>query len=345
MKFRYPLLAFLFFTVLSVLPGQETAPQDDADTGASGPFPVSLLLDAVLSGKTSWRPDWPPAMPPDGFTLISGEALSLTLTLPAGLLDMAPGDAGGAETEGENLEYRVTRNARGRFLELPFCLNGRFYQAAMVYDPVRPGLIRKITLEDPASPDPWEFEFLEHRGEEPSLARINIGGTWYFVAPEYLDRRVNETWYDPEGLAQAFFSLEYREVEGKKRLVSADTRSDQGEATVTYEYNSAGCISGLSTPETTVTALYTAGAQPRYWERPGENYTLQWDEKGFLIRLTGVLTGDTPEPRLLDIRYDYTLDKRGNWTERREVSFVRRFGRLVPEAETTITRTIAYGDN
>jgi hypothetical protein len=328
---------------LSVLPGQEAVPQDGADTGASGPFPLSFLLDAVLSGESSWRPDWPAAMPPDGFTLISGEALSLTLTLPAGFLDPLPRD--GAETDGENLEYRVTRNARGRFLEFPFCLNGKFYQAAVVYDPMNPGLIRKITLDNPAAPDPWEFEFLEYRGENPSLARINIGGTWYFAVPEYLDRRVNETWYDPEGLAQAFFSLEYREVEGKKRLVSADIRSDQGEVMLTYGYNSAGRISGLSAPETTVTALYTAGLRPRYWERPGENYTLQWDEKGFLIRLTGVLTGDMPDPRLLDIRYDYTLDKRGNWTERREVSFVRRFGRMVPEAETTITRTIAYGDN
>jgi hypothetical protein len=220
-----------------------------------------------------------------------------------------------------------------------------FYQAAVVYDPMNPGLIRKITLENPASPGPWEFEFLEYRGEDPSLVRINIGGTWYFVAPEYLDRRVNETWYNPEGLAQAFFSLEYREMEGKKRLISVDSRSDQGKAVLTYEYNSVGRISGLSAPETTVTALYTPAVQPRYWERPGENYTLQWDEKGFLVRLTGVLTGDTPEPQLLDIRYDYILDTRGNWTERREVSFVRRFGRLVPEAETTITRAITYEDN
>ncbi|MDR2078713.1 MAG: hypothetical protein LBP74_03195 [Treponema sp.] len=335
--------------VFSVLPGQEAAPQGDvpADTDTCGPFPLSLLMDAVLSGEISWRPDWPVAMPPDGFTPISGGALSIILTLPVGFLDTVPGSTGGAKTDGDaaNLEYRITWNARGRFLELPFCLNGTFYQAAVVYDPMNPELIRKITLENPASPDPWEFEFLQYSGEAPSLARINIGGTWYFVAPEYLDRRVNETWYDPEGLVQAFFSLEYREVEGKKRLISVDSRSDQGEAVLIYEYNSARRISGLSTPETTVTALYTVAVQPRYWERPGENYTLQWDENGFLTRLTGVLTGDTPEPQLLDIRYDYVLDARGNWTERKEVSFVRRFGRLVPEAETTITRAITYEDN
>jgi hypothetical protein len=344
MKLRNLLCAVLFFTALSVLPGQEAPPQSAADTGASGPFPLTLLLDAALSGEIPWRPDWPAAMPPDGFTLSSGGARSLTLTLPAGYLDAVPG--GGAETEGEaaGLEYRVTRDVRGRFLELPFCVNGTLYQAAVAYDPVNPGRVGKITLDNPASPDLWEFEFLEYRGEEPSLVRISGGGAWYFAAPEYLDRRVNETWYDPQGTAQAFFSLEYREVDGKRRLVSVDARSDQGETLLVYTYTGAGRISGLSGPETAVTALYTAAAQVRYWERPEGTYPLQWDENGLLTRLTGVVTGDTPEPRPVDIRYDYTLDARGNWTERREVSFIRRFWRLVPETETTITRAVTYDD-
>ncbi|WP_010261011.1 hypothetical protein [Treponema primitia] len=359
MKFRYPLVTCLFFAALSFLPGQEAAPPDSADQ--SGPFPLSLLLEAALAGDIPWRPDWPAAMPPDGFSLNSGQVLSLTLTLPAGFLDPTPSEASGDtpaaagtipagdDADGEtSVEYRIIRNADGRLLEFPFFLNGNFYQVGVHYDTADPVLIRKITLDNPASQDPgentFEFEFLEYRQEEPSLVRIKLGETWYFVAPEYLERRVNETWYDPEGLAQAFFSLEYRAVEGKKRLFSIDSRSDQGQAILVYEYNSAGRISGISALDGEYAALYTAAAQVRYWERPEGNYTLQWDEKGFLVRMTGVLTGDSSAPQQSDIRYEYTLDERGNWTERREISFARLFGRLVPNSETVIHRTISYGD-
>ncbi|MFP3040441.1 hypothetical protein LQZ19_01350 [Treponema primitia] len=361
MKSRYLLVVYLLFAALSFLPGQEAASTDSTASDQPGPFPLSLLLDAALSAgsfdgstdDTPWRPDWPAAMPPDGFSLISGEALSLTLTLPAGFLDAATDEASGKDTDGEAaVEYRIIRNSLGRLLKFPFFLNGSFYQARVSLDAADPELIRKITLNNPAASDPgensYEFEFLEYRQDKPSLVRVKLGETWYFVATEYLERRVNEIWYDPEGLAQAFFSLEYRETEGKKRLFSIDSRSDEGQTILVYEYNSGGRISGISAPVAPYAALYTAAAQVRYWERPEGNYTLQWDEKGYLVRLTGVLTGDSPELpkelRQLDIRYDYTLDERGNWTERREISFVRQFGRLVPGSETVIHRTISYRD-
>jgi YD repeat-containing protein len=292
-------------------------------------------------------------MPPDGFTLITGQArsLTLTLTLPADLLAPAGNadaetsgntaraaagaanslaETAGDETEGEaaSVEYRITRDADGRFLEFPFFRGGTFYQAAVVYDDTAPGRISKITLENPAVPDPWEFEFLEYTLDDPSLVRINAGGSWYFAVPEYLNRRTNETWYDPEGLVQAFFSLEYREDGSAKRLFS----ETGGAVILIYDYDSAGRISG--TPVSS--ALYTAAARPRYWEGPEGNYTLQWDEQGFLVRQT---SGQD-----LDIRYEYTLDERQNWTERRAISLTRRFDRLIPDAEVVIRRSIRYGD-
>jgi YD repeat-containing protein len=247
------------------------------------------------------------------------------------------------------------------------------HQASAEYGDDGPAAARKIVLDNPATPDPWEFELLEYRQGAPALARIGHGGAWYFAAPEYLETRTNETWYDAEGLAQGFFSLEYRLEDGARRLVSTDNRSDQDELIVVYDYNSAGRVSGISAPEGEYAALYNAAARPRYWERPEGAYTLQWDEQGFLVRITGVSwdrigtsldgagtsldgTGTppdgagtprdetAPEPRQIDIRYEYTLDERGNWIERRETSFVRRFGRLVPDTDATIHRVINYGD-
>jgi hypothetical protein len=311
-------------------------------------------------------------MPPDGFVLATGRAETLTLVLPAGYLDAVPGGAlddgtpdggapngaaaggraenaavdGAAEDGGEGVvEYRLARDAAGRFVAFPLLVNGVFYQAEAEYDD--DGRAGKIALDNPAAADPWEFEFLEYREGKPAVARINNGGTWRFAAPEYRETQTGETWYDAEGRAQGFFALEYRLEEGERRLVSTDNRSDGDEVLLLYRYNSAGRVSGISAPEGEYAALYNAAALPRYWERPEGDYTLQWDEQGFLVRLTGELrdeTGAGTGPQGIDIRYEYTLDERGNWIERRETSFVRHFGRLVPQSGAAIRRVINYGE-
>ncbi|AEF86224.1 hypothetical protein TREPR_1663 [Treponema primitia ZAS-2] len=355
-----------------------------------GLFPLNLLLDALESGGSPWQPDWPLVMPPDGFTLSGGYALSLTITLPAedpgteAAVTEAPTAGAGtgntaaakaaatgasdtsAEAAGTSApsQYRFARNPGGRILAFPFFINGNFYQAEIVYD--QAGLINTITLDNPANPDPWEFEFLQYEQGEGALARINHSGTWYFAALEYLDKRANETWYDPEGQALAFFSLEYREKAllaqqnpPEKRLISLDSRDEQGQGIWVYNYDSFDRVSALDTPDGSYSALYAASERfaakarssfPRYWERPESNYTLQWDERGLLVRLTEHAKPGSPPPVLPesasagDIRYEYTLDSRGNWTERREISLIRRFGRLVPGSEGVITRAINYGD-
>jgi YD repeat-containing protein len=293
-------------------------------------------------------------MPPDGFALVSGRAIALTLVLPAGYLDGPPGGApddapdggsgGAAEDGGEGaVEYRLVRDGAGRFVEFPFLVNGVWYQASAEYGDAGPAA-RKILLDNPGAPDPWEFELLEYREGAPALARIGHDGAWYFAALEYLETRTRETWYDAEGLPQGFFSLEYRLEDGERRLAAVNSRSDQEERILAYDYNSAGRVSGMSAPEGEHTALYNAAARPRYWERPGGAFTLQWDEQGFLVRIVGESRdGEAAEPRQIDIRYEYTLDAGGNWIERRETPFVRRFGRLVPGPETAIQRIINYG--
>jgi YD repeat-containing protein len=376
MKSRPFFLALLGVALLSALGGQEGAASGDEGAGL---FPLGMLLDTAVLGEAPWRPDWPAAMPPDGFTLNAGQARALTLILPAGYAEAPPGGGDTAETadtveggdEEATVEYRLVRDMAGRFLEFPFIINGALYQGTVEYD--GGAAAQKISLDNPsdspaagAADSPgnaaWEFELLEYRQGDPVLARINANGTWSFVAPEYQETRTRETWYDAEGRAQGFFSLEYRLEDGAKRLLSTDRRSDQQETILAYRYNSAGRVSAINAPEGDYTALYNAEARPRYWERPEGSYVLQWDERGLLVRLTGITrnagadtgaeanteaaetTEADAEGRQLDIRYEYALDERGNWIERRETSFARRFGRLVPQSNATIRRIILYGD-
>ena len=77
------------------------------------------------------------------------------------------------------------------------------------------------------------------------------------------------------------------------------------------------------------------GATRREADGPAENLVLQWDE-------AGLLRGITSRDKSVDIRYAYTLDDKGNWTERQEQAMIKRFGVLVPQAPATVRRIIAY---
>jgi hypothetical protein len=85
---------------------------------------------------------------------------------------------------------------------------------------------------------------------------------------------------------------------------------------------------------------------PRYWERrpvseadEAGNFSLQWDEANFLVRIRG-----EPENSgsFVDYRYEYELDEKGNWIERRETRMIRAFDLLVPSPGITIKRVLEY---
>jgi hypothetical protein len=220
-----------------------------------------------------------------------------------------------------------------------------------------------------------DAEVLDRDGDErPVLWRI-FSGAYYFAALEYNGASAVETWYDQEG--KALFALESGS-RGTNRISSSSGDGPiTGPATgpVTIDYNNAGLISAVTGNGETLSALYNAGGMPRYLEisrhhgSPDENinknnennenaknpdaglplresYVYQWDETGRLIRLSGGAEGS------LDYRYEYTLDDRGNWTERRELRMELLGsgdgegpeGRLVPAALRRIRRTIRYAD-
>jgi hypothetical protein len=312
-------------------------------------FPISPLVEAYRSGGISWRPDWPPEVPADAF-LVSGDWSVITLS-------------------SASRTYTLSRNGGGRLSSFPFFADGKFVQVHTRFDPQ--GGLSGFTVEEHAegefsgdaedaarnessgdnrdapagtgtSPEPssWEIDFLAFDGPLPLSARINMGGVYAFAVFRHTDALVIETWYDGNGAALAVFSFTFQQEEGKRRLVRAEQRSDAGEFFTEYHYDSLGNISGIYSPLGTWSAQYVRRFFPRYVEiapgaESGGRLTLQWDERGLLVRLTG---GEE-----LDMRYEYSLDERGNWKERRELSMVRRFGYILPASETVLSREIEYG--
>ncbi|MDR3146059.1 MAG: hypothetical protein LBU21_07260 [Treponema sp.] len=357
---------FLFMLILLALPPVAEAEEGpdrsvpaagpearlrEADPAGEPPFiPVSRLVEALRSGFPSWRPDWPLSMPADAF-LVSGDWSAVSLSGPFG-------------------ELTLRRNGDGLLSAFPFFYGGNFFPVTARYDDR--GTLTGFSVDSGA---PLRIDFLEPGDPLPGLVRITREDTAYFVLIRYTDALVLETWYDETGGALGVYSCRYDSIAGERRPVSAVFRSDGGEVSEEYAYDSLGNITAIASPAGIFSALYTGASCPRYRrirgvlpempeaeaavsavEAPGPDspgfsaasITMQWDERGALVRLSGETGTDTPEASppdgegRFDREYDYSRDGQGNWTERREIVLVRRFGYLVPAGELVLRRRIEY---
>jgi hypothetical protein len=301
------LLVPLFAAVLSA----QEIPAAEADI-----FPLALALE-YAGANGAWRPDWPPDMPPDAFKTVSGSPSRITV-------------------RGEGFTLAYSLDAGGRAVEFPLMLNNRMRQVSLVYGERE---IREMIVD---SEEPWNLEFLEYADSFPTLVRVSRGEEWFF---NYLSRGVNEiieTWYDVEGNALGIYRFSLIEIGNAKKIREIREFAPPDSAAVTEcFYDSWGFLTGTLGPGGSYRALYFRDDLPRYWERrPAEDdeetgsLSFQWDQNSLLLRVYG---------EGLDYRYDYTFDKEGNWTERRETRMIRNFGLLTPSPGTIITRIIEYG--
>jgi hypothetical protein len=329
---------------------QEASQEAAPDAAGEPPFiPVSRLIETLRSGFPAWRPDWPLSMPPDAF-LVSGDWSAISLEGPFG-------------------ELTLRRNREGLLTGFPFFHRGVFFPVDVLYDDR--GTLAGFSA---GSGVPLRIDFLESGDPFPGLVRIMRGDTAYFVLIRYTDALVLETWYDEAGGVLGAYSCAYDSSAGERRPLSAVFRSDGGEMSEEYAYDSMGNTTAIASPGGIFSALYTGGSYPRYRriravlpetpelgtdaatsempppDPPGFSdafITMQWDEGGSLVRLsgeTGNMPGASPPEGggRLDRSYDYIRDERGNWTERREIVLVRRFGYLVPAEELVLRRRIEY---
>jgi hypothetical protein len=323
--------------------GEETGKTEipeESESPGDGPvfFPVYALLSALDAQDIGWRPDWPVAMPPDAFVVKYGQPRSITLTLDS-------------ET------WRVTRNRDALPVDFPFFFQGNFVQTRRVFG--ESGKIRELIIDD--TDWSWNVEFLE--GDDPALLvmmRITQGeGVFFGVIQNALTGDM-ETWYDRDGNPLAVFTYRFNRNGEGAGLLKLQGQYAGGEIQTEQYQNSFGTIAEINSSLGRFSAGYTKDGRPRYWDRwavqsmppdvEGEDpvfsefhqsYAFQWDEGGFLVRTTG--TPGPGEEDTVDFRYDYTLDDRGNWIERREIRMIPRFGVLVPSPGSRIIRRIEYG--
>jgi hypothetical protein len=317
----------------------KTDPPEESEVPGDEPvfFPVYTLLSALDAPAIRWQPDWPVAMPPDAFAVENGQPRSITLTL-------------------DSKSWRVSRNRDALFADFPFLFQGNFIQARRVWG--ESGKIRELIIDEAGRP--WNIEFLE--GDDPALLvmRIIQGEEIFFGVIQGAPAGNMETWYDRDGNPLAVFT--YQRPIGGSGSLKIQNQYANGEIQIEQYQNSFGTISEINSPLGRFSAGYTKDGRPRYWERrllqpmptdgdgDGEepvlsevhqSYVFQWDEGGFLVRLTGTAGPGETDP--VDFRYDYTLDERGNWIERRETRMIPRFGVLVPSQGSRIIRRIEYG--
>jgi len=332
---RFVCLVGLFFLLLQ-LHAQES---DGEKPDSGGVFPLALVLEWAEYAAGWWKPDWPLEMPPDAFKVPLGEISACEINC-----------------DDFSLAYKI--DEEGRVEEFPVMLNGEIAQAALVYSGQN---VQEIAVTFPSGDNPWKLEFLEYRNSSPYLVRAYCAGSegdeglWYFVYFSWGVSEILESWYDETGKALGAYGYSLAEVGRKYRIRAVkDYSAPSPDNSTEFFYDSRGLVTGTSGPAGFFNVLYFREDSPRYWERrptPIEendsgddnlivsgNFTFQWDETGLLRRLSG----EDENGLLLDCRYEYTLDERGNWIERRETRMIRDLGLLVPAAGTTFTRVLEY---
>jgi hypothetical protein len=298
-------------------------------------FPLALVLEWAECASERWKPDSPLEIPPDAFKVQTGEIFACEI-----------------KWDDFSLGFRIDET--GRVTKFPFMLNGEMAQAALVYRGLSE--IREMAVTFPSGEDAWRLEFLEYRNSFPYLVRAycadaagaeggagfdNDAGVWYFIYFSWGLSEILETWYDENGKALGVYGFSLAEVGRKARIRTFWDYSVSDGGTELF-YDSRGLLAGASGPAGFFNVLYFREDFLRYWERRPEdnfavagNFTLQWDEMGLLRRLSGE---DENNGLLIDYRYEYTLDEKGNWIERRETRMIRDLGLLAPSSGTTFRR-------
>jgi hypothetical protein len=319
-----------------VLSAQEAAVPSEEEVAEGGPFifPVHIPLQTVAEGRVVWRPDWPADIPVDTFDVLDGDEARRILSV---------------ELSGGGYNLSIGLNDSGALAMFPVFLNGEFHQFRASYDSA--GRVGSFTVGADGD-DPVEVEFLAYENEngQPSLARINGGGEWFFASIQFQNGLIIETWYDVDGNALAVFTTRF--VQGLLRSHKAvirvaatnveddevvDGNKDDAVNTVNtaLDFDSMGNATRIDYGDSVFEAVY-AGTELRYWKTQAA-LALQWDGAGRVVRMTG-----TDADSALDYRYEYDVDDSGEWTERREFRMTAELDALIPVAGDFFRRQIEY---
>jgi hypothetical protein len=175
---------------------------------------------------------------------------------------------------------------------------------------------------------------------------------WFFLSFNYMNNRVLETWHDQTGAALAVFDIRYRDGrlsylsetqqtgQTWREEMSFDNEGNVTQVDTTEAVRSTGTSSARTDTVERTTTTYTASwtaLKPRFVSNGGA-LALQWDGRGLLTAVAPATNGAPAA----SWRYAYTLNRRGDWTERRGTVMSSTFGVEAESSVTTYTRTIRY---
>jgi len=347
-RFTFYCILIVFFPRTVLLFPQENG----GNKTASDIFPLTLVLESAKQAEESfradsgagfgtgfgsgiWKPDWPLDIPPDAFRAGSAEVSACTV-------------------EWENSSLRLGLGPEGVLEEFPLMIDGNMAQATVVYRELLE--VKEITLSFPSGDEAWKLEFPESFtfcnfcDYFPFIVRASHGNDWFFVNFSGSAGDALETWYDGEGDALGAFGFLLAETGYKNKIRKYWNSSDPYSRNEFY-YDSRGFVTEIAGPDGFSRAEYFREDLPRYWElgplgagstSPQSDrgvFSLQWDERDFLVRILGE---PESENQSVDYRYEYTLDETGNWTERKETRMIRNFDLLFPSPGTTFRRVLEY---
>jgi hypothetical protein len=351
-------LVFLLFLVSLPLSAQVPFPLAPAlETACFGGL-FAPGADLAAGSGSAWQPDWPADIPPDAFR-VKGDAAFIRLS---GTLTRVNGQDPEAGTL-TPFEYRLSRDGGGRLVEFPLSLGGDLFQIRADYAPSGgvAGLVFGGTGERADEPDqePWtaEFPLPYSLFESPApkfsgeAVRVSRGDMVYFVLFEEGGKHLSESWYDPEGNLAGYFISLFEELEGRRRIVSVLNFDGPKR----YFFENRGYVSAIRGLRGNFSALYGAGGEVLEWElapaepdtalASPERFALQWDERFLLVSMGDIppsRSSTVPTESAVERRYEYTLDRRGNWLSRRETVYATRGGLLIPTGAKQIDRYILY---
>jgi hypothetical protein len=316
--FKSVLLIFLLIIISPVFPQNS----DEKNTQLN--LLLIPILETIFSNNIYWNPEWPSAVPPDGFLIKNTDRQPAVIELFNG-------------TD----KFTVRRDAQGRLTEFPFFLSDGYalIQAVFNGDALRSLKIAQYSFASDEETAPSQkmvlninfpsgflpYSDLSLGGGFPPLS-VTVDGVAYFVFIFESPLFLTETWFDSDGNMALFSKADTVVDKGEWRIRSLQIHNESGIYFIDYYHDSYGNVTEIRSDDRVISALYREN-RPFYRSSSDIRYEFHWDTQGILTTVKGL--GDN-DYLFAEYRYGYEQDVNGNWVNRRETAYIFQYELKAP---------------
>jgi hypothetical protein len=316
--FKSILLIFLLINVFPVFS------QDSDEKNTQPNLLLIPILEAILSNNIYWNPEWPSAVPPDGFLIKNTKSQPSIIELYNGTVN-----------------FSVKRNAQGRLAEFPFFLSDGYAVVQVIYNETA---LRRVNItkfsyasDEETSPSQEMTLIINFPPEFLPYSELSLGGVFpvlnvmaddtpYFVFIFESPLFLSETWFNADGDMVLFSKAETIVDKGEWRIKTLQIHNDSGIYFIDYYHDSYGNVTEIRSDDRVISAFYRENL-PRYKTGNDLRYEYHWDTQGILTAVKGLAGNDF---LFAEYRYGYDQDTTGNWVSRRETAYVNQYELMAP---------------